>query len=85
MISMEIPKRALKSVLDFVFAGDRRLMTQAYFAANSAAADTCCTAVTSAEPSAAFMSFQWIQPSRPPTQNVNSADGSREPACHFGG
>ncbi len=53
--------------------------------AKSAAADPNCTAVALAELPAAFVSFQLLLPSLPPTQNAHSADASRVPACHFGG
>jgi len=53
--------------------------------ATIAATCTNCTAVASAEPSAAFVSFQRSYVSLPPTQNVNSAPRSLTPACHFSG
>jgi hypothetical protein len=53
--------------------------------ATKAAQCTNCMAVATAERSAESVSFQRLQPSHPPTQNVNSADRSRGSACHFGG
>ena len=53
--------------------------------ANSAAADTNCTAVALTELPAAFVSFQWHQPSLPPTQNVNSAASRELAAMQFSG
>ena len=50
-----------------------------------AAADPNGTAVASAERSAAFVSFQRLAPSLPPTQNVNSAALSLASAMQFGG
>jgi hypothetical protein len=41
--------------------------------------------VALAEQSAEVVSFRWQQPNIPPAQNVNSADCSLNPACHFGG
>ena len=49
------------------------------------ASDTNCTAVATAEPFAAFVSFQQVQASLPPTQNVNLAPSSLAPARHFSG
>ena len=53
--------------------------------ANSAAADTYCTAVALAEPSAALVTFRWQQPSFPPHKNVNSAPRSLTSAAQFSG
>ncbi len=52
---------------------------------NMAAADICGAAVALTELSAAFVSFQWQQPSHPPAQNVNSAASPVFPATHFSG
>ena len=49
------------------------------------ASDTKCTAVATAEYSAALVSFQWQQVSPPPTQNVDSAPRSLTSARHFSG
>ena len=53
--------------------------------ATMAAADTNCTAVALAEFPAEVVSFQWQQPSLPPTQNVNSAASPVFPAGQFSG
>jgi hypothetical protein len=44
-----------------------------------------CDAAASAERFAALVSFQRYLPGFPPCKNVDSADRSRVPACHFGG
>ena len=51
----------------------------------TAAADTNCTAVVSAEQSAAFLQFQRHYASVPPDKNVNSADDSLTSAVQFSG
>jgi hypothetical protein len=50
-------------------------------------AATCpnCAAAATAEPSAALVSFQRMQPSDPLTQNAHLAGRSLTSACHFGG
>jgi hypothetical protein len=53
--------------------------------ANTAATCTNCTAVASAEPPAAFVSFQRQPPSIPPTQNVDLAVSPLLPAVQFSG
>ncbi len=50
-----------------------------------AAAVTNCGAVALAEQSAALVSFQRLEPSLPPTQNVNSAVSPVLPAMQFSG
>ena len=53
--------------------------------ANKAAAEIYCTAVVLAELPAAFVSFQWHQPTFPPTQNVDSAVSPVPAARQFSG
>ena len=53
--------------------------------ANTAAADSYCTAVALTELPAAFVSFQRHQASFPPTQNVNSAASPLLAAVQFSG
>ena len=53
--------------------------------AMTAAADTNDTAVTLAERSAGFVSFQRLTANLPPTQNVASAPCSLASARHFSG
>jgi len=43
------------------------------------------SAVALTEPFAAFVSFQWHQPTVSRHQNVNSAPATLTPACHFSG
>ena len=61
------------------------LMFNAQTIAIKAAVHLYCTAVASAEPSAESVSFQWHQPSFPPTQNVDSAVSPVPAAGQFSG